>query len=35
MLRLEERVRQLEQTLVVLTLTQPLRKELPVICCPN
>jgi serine O-acetyltransferase len=35
MLRLEERVLQLEQTLAVLTLTQSLRKESPLICCPN
>jgi serine O-acetyltransferase len=34
-LRLEERVLQLEQTLAVLALTQSLRKESPVICCPN
>ena len=34
-MRLEERVRQLEQTLAALALTQSLRKELPVICCPN
>ena len=34
-LRLEERVRQLEQTLAALALTGPLQKELPVICCPN
>ena len=33
--RLEERVRQLEQTLAVLALTQSLRKESPLICCPN
>jgi serine acetyltransferase len=32
---LEERVRQLEQTLAVLTWTQALRKESPLICCPN
>jgi len=32
---LEERVRQLEQTLTVLALTQSLRKESPLICCPN
>jgi len=35
MLRLEERVRQLEQTLAALALSQPIRKESPVICCPN
>jgi len=35
MLRLEERVRQLEQTLAALTLTQSLRKEWSAICCPN
>ncbi len=35
MTHLEERVRQLEQTLAVLALTQSLRKESPVICCLN
>jgi len=35
MTHLEERVRQLEQTLAVLTLAQSLRKESPLICCPN
>jgi serine O-acetyltransferase len=34
-MRLEERVRQLEQTLAALALTQSLRKESPVISCPN
>jgi serine O-acetyltransferase len=34
-MRLEARVWQLEQTLAVLTLTQSLRKESPLICCPN
>jgi serine O-acetyltransferase len=34
-LRPEERVRQLEQTLAALALSQLMRKESPVICCPN
>ena len=34
-LRPEERVRQLEQTLAALALTQSLRKESALICCPN
>jgi serine O-acetyltransferase len=34
-MRLEEQVRQLEQTLAVLALTQTLRKESPLICCRN
>jgi len=33
--RLEGRVRELEQALAALTLTQSLRKESPLICCPN
>ena len=35
MMHLEERVRELEQALAALTLTQSLRKESPLICCPN
>ncbi len=35
MLRLEERVQQLEQTLAALALTQSLWNGSPVICCPN
>ena len=33
--RREGRVRELEQALAALTLTQSLRKESPLICCPN
>ena len=35
MMHLEDRVRELEQALAALTLTQSLRKESPLICCPN
>jgi serine O-acetyltransferase len=35
MMHLEERVRELEQALAALTLTQSLRKESALICCPN
>jgi serine O-acetyltransferase len=34
-MRLEERVRQLEQTLATLALIESLRKESALICCPN
>jgi len=35
MMRLEARVRELEQALAALALTQSLRKESAFICCPN
>ena len=35
MMRLEVRVRELEQALAALALTQSLRKESPLVCCPN